>query len=300
MKTRITYTNIWMEAVKKNLSKDERYLLNYLNTSPYANKCGIYQEPDAYILIDTAFTSEELQTAKEGLQTKKLVYFFEGWVKVIAPEQYSGDYSKGEKNSVAYEHELNEIPSTIKEAFIKLESNTTIHANSDTAMDTPSILPFKELNSTSDKASIPVDSTYSYKNLEVSKGVVKGEITSIIANVESKTSKNSHTPCTEEELQEVANLLNVSLKSVKSVHDSILDKIAAGEFKLKEHKTVYYTLKDWIRLQIKKGYIQPTPKTETQSLLPDISQTPEERARSLKALEEMRKKIHSPGKFAIT
>ena len=70
---------------------------------------------------------------------------------------------------------------------------------------------------------------------------------------ETKTSKNSLTPCTPEDIQAVAKSLSVSVSAVKSVHDSILDLISAGEFK---HKTTFYTLKQWIRMRIEKGTLQ--------------------------------------------
>lgn len=72
-------------------------------------------------------------------------------------------------------------------------------------------------------------------------------------NKENKTSKNSLTPCTEEELKNLSTKLNVSLEAVKRTHAIILNKIEAKEFK---GKTVYHSLDNWIRMGIERGNIK--------------------------------------------
>lgn len=68
-----------------------------------------------------------------------------------------------------------------------------------------------------------------------------------------KNSKNSTTACTVEELRAISKDMKCDYKSVVSVHESIKDLIQAGEFK---HKTVYYTLRNWLRMRIEKGTLQ--------------------------------------------
>lgn len=68
--------------------------------------------------------------------------------------------------------------------------------------------------------------------------------------LEGKTAKNSLVPCLAQELWQIAWDLDLSLEVVKLKHATILDMIEAGEFK---HKTVYYTLRNWLRMGIDKG-----------------------------------------------
>lgn len=97
----------------------------------------------------------------------------------------------------------------------------------------------KELRYGIDTVSYSIDTTINHKSKTINHNIVK-------------TSKNSLIPCTEEELQFIAKDSMLNIKDVKETHQSILEKIEAKEFK---HKTVYFTLRDWLRLNIKKGYI---------------------------------------------
>lgn len=71
-----------------------------------------------------------------------------------------------------------------------------------------------------------------------------------------KTSKNSLLPCNETELQEISDKLSVPIEAVKGKHERILEMIEAREFNNRKHKTMYFTLKSWIDLDVKKGYIK--------------------------------------------
>lgn len=74
-----------------------------------------------------------------------------------------------------------------------------------------------------------------------------------------KTSKNSLTPCSEEELCQIAYNRNIDVESVKRKHQIILNKIEAGEFK---NNTVYYTLDSWLLGDIEKGILQEMDETQ--------------------------------------
>jgi len=74
----------------------------------------------------------------------------------------------------------------------------------------------------------------------------------IIDNID-KTSKNSLLPCTDIELQEIANKTKLPIETVRNKHTIILNKIKAGEFK---NKTVYLTLENWLIGDLEKGYIK--------------------------------------------
>lgn len=69
-----------------------------------------------------------------------------------------------------------------------------------------------------------------------------------------KSSKTGLIPCSDDELLEVSRSLDLPLASVKRTHSVILNKIEAGEFK---NKTVYYTLKNWLLMDVEKGYVRP-------------------------------------------
>jgi predicted transcriptional regulator len=73
-----------------------------------------------------------------------------------------------------------------------------------------------------------------------------------------KNSKNSTTACTDEELRAISRDMKCDYKSVVLVHESIMDLIQAGEFK---HKTVYFTLRNWLRMRIEKGTLQISKPT---------------------------------------
>lgn len=72
-----------------------------------------------------------------------------------------------------------------------------------------------------------------------------------------KNSKNSHTPCTLEEIQEIAKRLEVSPDDVKYIHEQIINKIKSKEFK---NKTVYYTLSNWVINAIQRKSIKKKEK----------------------------------------
>ena len=86
-------------------------------------------------------------------------------------------------------------------------------------------------------------------------------------NVGTGTSKNSLTPCTENELIELSKELEVSLEVVRKTHSIILNKIKANEFK---NKTVYYTLSNWVLGDIQKGFVvkqKSVPKVHYREVL---------------------------------
>ncbi len=78
-----------------------------------------------------------------------------------------------------------------------------------------------------------------------------------VKNVKNNTvpsSKNSLTPCTDEELQAIADSLKVSVENVKLLHSQIIDLIADGTFQKKRYgQTVYFTLRKWITMRVAEG-----------------------------------------------
>ena len=58
---------------------------------------------------------------------------------------------------------------------------------------------------------------------------------------------------TTKQLAQISSDLNVPLASVKRKHETILDKIKAGEF---HNKSVFFTLRNWLRGDLERGYLQ--------------------------------------------
>lgn len=83
--------------------------------------------------------------------------------------------------------------------------------------------------------------------------------------VGEKTSKNSHTPCTDQELQDISSSLQVPFSTVASKHAEIMDIIQDGSFS-KYGKTVYYTLRKWIRMGLRDGKIQKTQEAQIKEM----------------------------------
>ena len=86
---------------------------------------------------------------------------------------------------------------------------------------------------------------------------IKDNINIIYIHDIKKTSRNGLVPCTDEELVEIANRVEVSLEDVKYTHQIILNKIKAKEFK---NKTVYHTLENWLVMGIQRKSIKKKEK----------------------------------------
>jgi hypothetical protein len=89
---------------------------------------------------------------------------------------------------------------------------------------------------------------------------------------EIKTSKNSLTSCTSEELELIANDLNVPLSAVSRIHQDILDSIMDGSFQKKKYgNTVYFTLRKWVRRRIDKGELSLLNKSRIKIINSQLS-----------------------------
>lgn len=73
---------------------------------------------------------------------------------------------------------------------------------------------------------------------------------------DKNTSKNSITPCTPDELVEISETLKVPLDVVERKHQRILEMLETKEFNKRKYKTIFYTLKSWIDLDIQRGFIK--------------------------------------------
>lgn len=141
MKTRIIHTKIHEDDWFRTLSRNTRYLLQYLLTNPHINLCGMYQISNATLLFGTMFKQTELDKAKEELGCSGKVFFYKDWVYIKNAQKYGG-YT-GDKNKIAIENELKSVPDDIKNCFLEgkcdgvligytYPSDTTINHKSET------------------------------------------------------------------------------------------------------------------------------------------------------------------------
>lgn len=225
MQTRILQTRIYRDSWFNELTPIEKLTFIYLLTNEYVTLIWLYECPDKRILYELGISQSQLNSCKEKFSTDGRVAFKEGWVFLVNSYKYE-TYS-GDKNESAKQKMLSTISKSILDWY-----KSILDRGIDRGMHTPSIPPI------------------SHNTISINKiGGVGGKI----EKPEIKTSKNSLIACTFEEIGEIAKEMQVNVKDVKTTHDTIMDKIAADEFK---YKTVYFTLRNWLRLSIQKGHIK--------------------------------------------
>lgn len=102
-------------------------------------------------------------------------------------------------------------------------------------------------------------------------------------------SRCSLVPCTEDEMWEIAKHLNIAPADVEQKHAEIVEMLETGEFqtRYKKLKTVYNTLRNWLRMGIENGRFQTLNAIEQVVLLKD---SPSERRRKQALIAEAIKK----------
>lgn len=115
MKTRIIWTKIYDDEWFNSLEIDHKFLFVYYFTNSRIEHTGIYQCPLRIIAFETGIAKDRLTELNQKLQESKKVFFYEEWVYVIKSPIYGG--YKGPKNELAFNRELNKIPSTVLEYF---------------------------------------------------------------------------------------------------------------------------------------------------------------------------------------
>lgn len=227
MKTRNLHTKIWLDTWFSELTSTEKLLFIYFLTNNYINLCGIYELPERIILFETGITSKQLQEIKKKLSER--IIFIGDYIAIKNISKYD-DY-KGGKLEPAKNKQLEEIPTEVLEEIKKHKTPNRVSIGYPYPIYTPNS------NSNSNKGGM-------------------GEKYPIKKTVVERTSKNSHMPCSTQEMEDIAKELNVNTVDVIRVHATIIDKIADGSFSEKKYKTVYYTLKQWVRMGIERGTIK--------------------------------------------
>lgn len=228
MITRIIQTKIYRDSWFSELSPIEKLVFIYFLTNEYVNLIWLYECPDKRIIYELGITQSQLNICKEKFSQSGKIAFFEGWVFLVNAHKY--ETYAGDKNESAKQKMLSTISKSILDWYESI-LDRGIDRGIDRGMYTPSIPPI-------------------IHNTEIINKI--GGVGGKIKKVE-KTSRNSLTPCTFEEIGEIAKEMQLNVKDVKTTHDTIMDKIAADEFK---YKTVYFTLRTWLRLSIQKGHIK--------------------------------------------
>ncbi len=122
MKTRIIQTRFYEDSKISTLSYEAQNLFMYLLTCQYINISGIFELPDRKIIFEHKCTEKQLQKAKEELFDLGLCKFKDNWVFIINAEK-NNKYRNSESNEVAYNKELERVPSDILDYF-----NSTVHS----------------------------------------------------------------------------------------------------------------------------------------------------------------------------
>lgn len=128
MKTRILHTKIWKDSWFVGLSKDAKFLWQYLLTNEKINISGIYELSDREILFDTSIDTS-ISDVKKELYPKAV--FFNGWVKIANVDRYNS-YKNSPLNQTAFKREISYLSAEIK-AGLEIPPDTSI----DTSMYTP-------------------------------------------------------------------------------------------------------------------------------------------------------------------
>ncbi len=126
-----------------------------------------------------------------------------------------------------------------------------------------------------DKGVAPRDEGVAFEGSKHHKVKRKKEEKKFSSEKKALTSRNSLTPCTQIETWQIAMDFGIAWEAVVAKEREILELIDSGEYAARKYKgkTLYLTLKQWLRMGIAKGYI---PKLEDTELIYQESQKPAE------------------------
>ncbi|MEI8061327.1 MAG: hypothetical protein WCG99_03490 [Candidatus Berkelbacteria bacterium] len=115
MNTRIIHTDFWEDAKVLEMSPRARYLFLYYFSNSAIGHIGIFKIAKTIVLLQTGLEESQVITAKEELESLKIVRFYEDWIYVVNSQKLSG-YT-GPLNEKAREKELLKIPSDALKHF---------------------------------------------------------------------------------------------------------------------------------------------------------------------------------------
>jgi len=139
MHTRIVKTNFWRDGKVAKLSKNSTLLLMYLITNEYINLCGLYELPDAYMMLQSKLSQDELSACKKEIEETRMAFFYEGWIYLPNSVKHN-KYNKSPKTMTAYRNQVESIPNQIKDKFKELY-DSTMHSSMDSVW-----IPIENIN----------------------------------------------------------------------------------------------------------------------------------------------------------
>jgi len=123
MKTRIIYTDFYMDDYILSLPVKEKYLFIFLLTNPQVSLSGMYKISNRIITLCCGITDKELETIKQKFIKDGKFFFFKDWVKILNYENYNN--FKGEKNLKALSREMSSIPSEVIQYRYSIDTLST-------------------------------------------------------------------------------------------------------------------------------------------------------------------------------
>lgn len=133
MDTRIIHTNFWEDAKVLEMSPFSRYLFLYYFSNNRICHLGIFKIANKLVLLETGLEQDQIDLAKEELESYKTVRFYDDWVYVVNAQKLS-NYT-GPKNEAAREKELCKIPADVIEHFRSLGHQIPYQYTIDTSIN---------------------------------------------------------------------------------------------------------------------------------------------------------------------
>lgn len=263
MKNRIVYPQLWLDDKFADCSVSTKLLFMYLITNIQLGLSRYLHITDRQILFDTGLSANQLETGKKELTSLKWMFFTENWVYQNHKCSYV-DYSGQERVMQAKDKEIASIPEHIKEYFKGLLSGQAVVSN-------PAI-------------------TINHKQeiINHKSEIIKGKKEE--KNIYSSLDYLKKIPNTE--MEKLYDTYNASKVQIQTKATQLANYCEGHGKKYKNYKAMLLNalIKDF-------GYRKPTNKPFALPLPEE--QTPEEKAKAEKKLEEIRaqwsKNKHSIG-----
>jgi hypothetical protein len=118
MKSRVIYTDLWIDDDFHTLNIDTRMLYLAVLLNPQVNQLRIYKCSDRQLALYSGLTSSQVAKCKDDLEVAQLAYFKNGWVLLASDIGYVQSNYTGKSNLIAQAKEINRIPRSILDYFL--------------------------------------------------------------------------------------------------------------------------------------------------------------------------------------
>lgn len=223
MKTRIIRTGIYTDETMLSMTPDVRFICVYLYTNDHIRLNNIYKIPVQLVQLETGYDISTIKIALDKLSIAKVVQHFNYlWVKLLRNDFASLDY-KGEKNEVAIENYLKEIPEEVLKELSDTSIDTSIHSSYKSEIINNKL---KTIN----------------KKQEIKEKLVFGELNNVLLTEEEYTKLQEKLP--KIELDKLIESLSLYISSkgtkYKSHYATILSWSKRNEVETKKSKVSVY------------------------------------------------------------